>query len=147
MRLLALGFVVVALGLVGGCGGNDQEPGPAHGDVGPGAGLDGGLSDAGGKVTCSTAATIAVSTDPTKILTATGTITCPGAADLAIQVCAQLDGVDVQCASQSGSGLASLTNCVQVSCLGTKTFRARVMATVDGTDSEVFSGEQTIQCR
>lgn len=113
-------------------------------------GAEGGDADAsgGGTATCTTTAAIEVSQDPgVKTLTATGAITCAGGtADLALEVCAQLDGSDVICATRSQSGAAQLSEIARTSCLGEKVFRARVVGTVDGVDTEVFSSAQTVQC-
>ena len=81
------------------------------------------------------------------VLTANGSVTCTApVASLAIEVCAQLDGADSQCASASESNIGSLQSSTQISCMGTKEFRVRVSSTRDGVVEEVFSEPQTVEC-
>lgn len=133
-------FLVVALGcawMMGGCG-----------DDGGGGGEVTSETAGGGAATCTTTASIEVSQGPgLKTLSATGTIECVGGtAELALEVCAQLDGSDVICATRSQSGVTELSERAQTSCIGQKVFRARVVGAVDGVVREVFSDEQTVQC-
>ena len=106
-------------------------------DSGGGSENNGGGGGGGGEVTCTVDATITTDSAQ-RTATGVGEVTCDGEADLGVTTCVQWDASgtfeDIQCASNSVSGVTELTVENLSSCgLGAgRLFRAQVNVTIDG---------------
>ena len=117
-------------------------------DGGGGTDVGGQADTSAGGVTCTVTAEHEVPIEPgPKTLSATGTITCTGPSALELEVCVELDGSDVMCRTASDSGATTLTRTAEVGCVGTKTVRAHVRATIAGTLEDHYSEIETVDCR
>jgi hypothetical protein len=140
LALVALGFSGLLLTACGG-GSDDGDRIDAGGSGGADAGGGGGNADArsGGDVTCTVSASAEADTGA-RTITALGALDCNGSATLGLEVCVQWDASgefeDVQCFTRIESNLDALEVENVASCGITtgRTFRARVSASVDGTD-------------
>jgi hypothetical protein len=121
-RLIVL---ALALGPIGGCGGDD--------------GGGGGFPDAsgGGNATCTVTATATPDTTA-RTITGLGMVHCTAAATLALEVCVQWNAsgsfADIMCQSSTMSGVAD-SQLMNVSSCGIGTgrkYRARVNLSVNG---------------
>lgn len=113
----------------------------------PGGGDGTGGGDGSSSVTCTPSASLKseVSNGRT-VVTATGAVSCSGATDLSLETCLQRDNggtfTDVQCVSDTQSAVASLSLDSAAGCIGTATFRARVV--VNGQTQT--SAAQSVTC-
>lgn len=142
MRILVT-IVVAASLLMSSCGDDDSNDttDTTSGDATANPDGASGLS-------CTITADLEIQNTAPKSFKALGSITCTAPATLELEVCAQLGGADAQCESTTSSGVTVLDEDVAIACLGTKTLRARVNASINGQAAdEVLSDEAEIQCQ
>jgi hypothetical protein len=138
---------LLALGLCGllACGGGDDDgdqvdagtAGGGHADAGSHDTADASGGD--GEVTCTVSVSAEADTDA-RTITGVGALECTGSATLSVQTCVQWDASgdfeDIGCFTRILSDVDAL-EVEQVSSCGIgsgQTFRARVNASVDGSD-------------
>jgi hypothetical protein len=138
---------LLALALCGllACGGGDDDGDQIDAGTADGGGTDagGGSADASGgngaEVTCTVSVSAEADTDA-RTITGVGALECTGIATLSVQTCVQWDASgdfeDIGCFTRILSDVDAL-EVEQVSSCGIgsgQTFRARVNASVDGSD-------------